>query len=295
MTIGGWELWSLATKALALLATAGVVGGFFSLWLVQRRQFQLPAVLQRYVLVCAVLGLIALPLFLLVQIGGINQSGVSGMFDATITNIVLHSSLGTAVQVRWLGFVLAALAWWLLSVNANAAARQRVGTALAVVAVVLLGVSLALTGHVATLSIIARVLLVLRVLMVFLWIGSLYPLLRLSSALPLPQVATLMQDFGRIAMVIVMLLLLAGVMLALFLLRAPGVLSTPYGHALLLKLALVGVLLLLAAINNLALVPRLETHATLPRLQSSIRREIVVALLIVMITTWLTTMVGPGL
>lgn len=282
----------MLTKALTLLAMAGVVGGFFTMLLTQRRNFALPAALPRYVLLSIALGALMIPLFLLMQVGGINQSGVRGMFDAVIANIVWHSGIGAAAQLRLLGLTLAAPACWLMT--STTAVRRRGGNALTLVSILLIGGSFALTGHVATLSPAVRVLLVLHVLMAFLWIGALYPLLQLSRALPLPPVAILMQDFGRFAVAIVMLLLLAGMFLALMLLRAPGVLSTPYGHTLLLKLAVVCVLLLLAARNNMALVPRLETRATLPLLQNAIRAEMAVALFIVTITTWLTTVTGPG-
>ncbi|HEY0962286.1 MAG TPA: CopD family protein, partial [Pseudomonadales bacterium] len=143
----------------------------------------------------------------------------------------------------------------------------------------------------------AQLALVLHVLAVCLWIGALYPLLQLSRSDDIARIQQLMRRFGEIALGIVAVLLVTGVFLATQLLDAPGeLLGTPYGRVLLLKLFGVYALLMFAAMNKLLLVPRLVSaqSAALRQLQKSIRAEWIVALLVLAVTSWMTSVVGPA-
>ncbi len=292
--LDSWALWSVVVKFIALLAVAGVVGGSFVHLLADRLQFALLAHLRGYLLMSAAVGMLMAPLFFLLQVGGVNQQGFSGMWDASMSALLLDSALGQVMVLRLSGFALVLWAVrWLAATQADAL-RRCAGYLLCAVSALLLCWSFALTGHTATLPVAARMLLVLHVVAVFLWIGALYPLLYLSGSPNISRVLHLMQGFGALALCMVAAIFVAGSYLLTQLLQAPAELvNTSYGLALLLKLAGVGGLLLLAALNKLLLVPRWLVAGAGP-LQRSIRFEMAVALYVVAVTSWLTTVTGPA-
>ncbi|HTR01351.1 MAG TPA: CopD family protein, partial [Candidatus Acidoferrum sp.] len=292
MTNSAWDLWTVACKWLQLLASAGIVGGSFGLLLAQRSGLSLDRQLRSYLQVSALLGAVSVPVLLLLQIGGIEQSGFAGMFDLQMGGILLQSQLGNALRVRELAYVLVLVAAGVALPSSTCSVTRRWSGIVALLsAASLLGTSFALTGHVSELSPVARILLVLHVLAVFAWIGALYPLLMMSRAAEPGQVQRSMRRFGVLAVAIVGILVVTGTCLATQLLPDPLTpWATSYGRILLLKLAGVGLLLLLAATNKLALVPRLQRPGLLRRLQVSITAEMVVALAVLAVTAWLTTL-----
>ncbi len=290
--VGSWDVAIVAAKWLMLLATAGAVGGAFTLALARKLRFTDQRPLHDYLQKCGLTGLLATLLWFLFQIGAVNRDGLGGMFDLPMGAILLQSGLGDAVQLRLLGFtwltlftlrpVLAKLPPW---------PESLVHAGIAVVLIASFGD----TGHVSTLPGGVRIALALHVLAVFLWIGALYPLLLLCRVPDLAQVQDLMRTFGTQALGIVAVLMVSGIYLATQLLQAPAeLLTTPYGRVLLLKLLGVYGVLMFGAMNKLLLVPRLVSSGSALALQKSIRMEWIVALMVLAVTSWLTTITGPA-
>ena len=69
---------------------------------------------------------------------------------------------------------------------------------------------------------------------------------------------------------------------------------TGYGVVLLVKLVLVAAILAVAAINKLVLVPSMLASVSISRLQTSIRVELAIAAAILIVTSYLSTVVGPA-
>lgn len=294
MEVDGWALWSVLIKFLGLLAVAGVVGGSFAYLLADRLRFPMLACLRVYLLICASLGLVMVPLYFLLQVGGINHNGLSGMLDTQVAALLMRSELGEVMALRMLAFALIPASVRLVAAAEPGTIRQQAGYLLLAMATLLLAGSFAFTGHIATQPIAAKMLLMLHVLAVCMWIGALYPLLQLSRTPELAKVLKLMRGFGALALCFVPALVLAGVYLLTQVLQVPQELvSTSYGLAFLLKLAGVCCLLLLAALNKLVLVPRLMV-AGVTALQRSIQVEIAVALFVLAVTSWATTATAPA-
>lgn len=298
MTANVWELTGAAAKLFSLLGMAGVSGGGFSLWLAHRLGFARQPELLTYLLSGALAGLLATLLFFLLQVGAINRNGIAGMLDPTMIAIFAQSSLGSATFWRMAGFCAALPAWYLLQSYHNTSADQqyflKAGFAILSAAVACTAISFAISGHTSTLEPYARIVIVLHVLAVFLWTGSLYPLLKLGDEPDVARVQRLMHVFGTSAMLIVAVVIGAGVFLLTRLLHSfRELLTTPYGLALLCKLSGVCVLLALAALNKLLLVPRLVSSAAVARLQASIRMELGMAFVVLVATVYLTTATGP--
>jgi copper transport protein len=155
--------------------------------------------------------------------------------------------------------------------------------ALAIIALVGVGLSLAMTGHAATAppEALTRPAIFLHGLGVTIWIGALAPLVALVSK---PTTATLpvVNRFSRIAALAVGVLALTGLALAIVQLEKPvALVETRYGLILSIKLALVTGLLALAALNRFRLTPALaRDESGTPALKRSILLEGAIALAI---------------
>ncbi|OKO84116.1 copper-binding protein [Bradyrhizobium sp. NAS80.1] len=175
--------------------------------------------------------------------------------------------------------LLVAIAAMLLALLALRSAWH--ARALAIIALVGVGLSLAMTGHAATAppELLTRPAIFFHGLCVAFWIGALAPLAALvskSTAAALPVV----NRFSRIAMTAVGVLALTGLVLAVVQLEKPSALTeTRYGLLLSIKLTLVIVLLALAALNRFRLTPALaRDEKAAPALRRSILLECATAL-----------------
>ncbi|MGX0963005.1 copper transport protein [Bradyrhizobium japonicum] len=162
--------------------------------------------------------------------------------------------------------------------------------ALAIIALVGVGLSLGMTGHAATAppEALTRPAIFLHGLGVTIWIGALAPLVALVSK---PTTATLpvVNRFSRIAALAVGVLALTGLALAIVQLEKPvALVETRYGLILSIKLALVTGLLALATLNRFRLTPALaRDESGTPALKRSILLEGAIALAILaVVASW---------
>ncbi len=297
---GPWELAIVLAKVLSYAGLASLTGGFLIFWLCSasigtRRH------LLHFMLLACVVGSLAVVLFFLLQVGVVNQNGIAGMFDSFMAGLVLQSPIGYGSGLKLAGFLVAALALWLArpTLLAHEGSMQfaiapialRVGAPLAIV---LFAASFAVLGHVASLGALARVAIAMHIGAMGLWIGALYPLYTLCRRESAATLKPLLHTFGQIGWVLTGSLLVAGSYLLTQLLAAPyDLISTPYGVLLVGKLLLVICLLGLAALNKFRLVPALANAGT-GALQRSIRGELLLAVLILLLTASLTTFTGPA-
>lgn len=294
-----WSIASIVAKTGSLLALAGVSGGSYIFVLAARAGISSKqSVLLRYLLYCAVLGMASSLLFFIFQVGAFNESGLGGMFDPVMGSILGKSKIGMAAMLRCGGFLFATLlALWLWPLFKSIGQTPGPVTQLLMLPpLAALFYSFSLTGHISTLPALLQILLIFHVLAVFLWTGSLYPLLSLSSDTDRQKVQALMELFGKLAIALVAVLLACGIYMLTELLGSPlELVSSAYGRAMLVKLLLVITLLGLGAINKLWLVPGLQSSTGLAALQKSIRIEMCLALLVIAVTAVLTSVLGPAM
>jgi copper resistance protein D len=295
-----WEFASLLCKFLLYVGIACVAGGGLSLWLYSdgsRRSLQLNL---RYILVGAVFGFQGVLANFFIQVGLVNDSGPGGMFDWSMASILLDTAVGDSTVWRLAGFVivLGACPRFISYINHRSRPPELkfylAVTSSMVLAALILAYSFSQVGHVSVLSTPARIAVVIHVFAVALWLGALYPLLRLTAVDDRQLLQLTMRRFGDHALVIVLLLLIAGAVMLWEVLSSPRELfSTAYGQLLSLKLVLVASILGIAGVNKFLLVPCLSDTEGALRLRRSIRIEMVVATLILLATTYLSTIVGP--
>lgn len=293
-----WDLASLVTKVLSLIGIAGVVGGTFSLYLANLLTFFARKHVVKYILLSASVGFLATALFFLIQIGAINQSGFSGVFDLLMFRILVDSSLGYSTGLKLIAFALSAVCAFLflrLGKNSGTVLFNTVLYGLLIIAIVGLDISFLLTGHVSNLGLLAHAAIGLHVLAVFLWIGSLWPLFSFchDAARDPAVLEVVMTRFGKIALGIVAVLIATGLgFLSLLLESWSEFITTPYGRGILVKLLLVSALLGLAAINKTRLVPKLAGINGIAYLARSIKLEMILATIILITTSYVTLIIG---
>jgi putative copper export protein len=312
LNVGIWDVAAVLVKAALYAATLGTAGGVFFLASSRsllRRADRLAIARPLRMLVAVAIAASAARLLLT---AASMAEDAAGMLDARLLAMVWHGGEGRAAAMRALGLLLAipglalpaaaaapATAPALAAAPAHAGRGYRtvIADAIAIVGAAVAATSFAWVGHGHAAAQAATPLLVgVHVLAVAFWFGALGPLLILARRREPRVLGAVAARFGRIAMVGVGALLAAGVVVLGMLLGSLSELWTSaYGRIACAKIALVACLLALAAWNKLRLVPRIVAGDPLAvqSLRRSVRAEMLVAGLILLITAALTTLAGP--
>ncbi|MBE47686.1 MAG: CopD family protein [Gammaproteobacteria bacterium] len=293
-----WELTSLVCKLLLYFGAASIAGGSLCLWLYNNGKRQFFEKVISYIMLGAFLGFLGTLVNYFVQVGLINARGLTGMFDWDMASLLLETQLGEVTYMRLTGFILAfisSLIFFRKAVRLPQQSFYRLLLGVQGIAFLFVAFSFTKAGHVSVLTGIARTAVVFHLYAFSAWIGSLFPLLLLTNSTELNLLKKLMQQFGDNALGIVIILAGMGALMLLELLDNPAELyTTPYGWVFLLKLFLVLVTLSVAVINKLVLVPAIVNNASALRLRRSIRVEMVAITLVLIATSYLSTIVGPA-
>ncbi|MGH1356754.1 MAG: CopD family protein [Thalassovita sp.] len=216
--------------------------------------------------------------------GAALTGGADGMVDPEMLGLLWQTPVGGVLIFRVAGAALIILGVFI----------PLVGQWIALAGGILALWSFARIGHVPELEQTGvRFLLLLHLLGIAFWVGVLGPLRTLSQRPEhLKNAATLGHRFGQSASLIVPMLVVVGFMMAWFLLGDLNALvSTAYGHTLLIKLVLVGAILMLAAANKLRFVPAMQSgdEKAARHLVRSIEIETAVILVVLTATATLTS------
>ena len=298
--LSGWDIASLVFKIFWYLGVFASVGGTLSIWLFADSSRRALNWSLAYSLTGALLGFHAVILYFLMQVGAANNAGLVGILDWSMISLYLDLEVGESSLLRMAGFLqlvlgqIGVMAYLSRLIRPPSQGFFRLFFRLNAAALLVLLLSFQATGHVAPLSLSLRVALVLHVMAVALWLGSLVPLLRATRVYNLEQAQLLLSRFSSRATLMVAVLLIAAFYLLLNLLVAPrDLFESAYGISLLIKILLVCGLLALAALNRWWLVPQLTDSSALLRIRRSILTEIVIALLVLVVTAILSTVIGP--
>ena len=223
-----------------------------------------------------------------------NMSGdLAGMADPVLIALVFETPAGAAALMAVAGFLLILIAetvvkdpWHPLRIT---------GPGLVIL-------SMLLAGHVTTGGIATGLLLAIHLAGLGFWMGALLPLRAICRD---PEtyggrasLADLADLFGRRAMWIVPVLLIAGILYSAILLGSVAALATTsYGLVLVAKISFVGGVIGLAAFNKFRLVPAVRAGSpdALAGLARSIGWEIAGVIVILLATSLMTTsLLLPG-
>jgi copper resistance protein D len=308
-----WELASVLSKTLIYIGMLAVVGGMLVLWMNRQHQFTVQMIARVYLLPAALTGLLATCLFFLIQIGSVNQSGITGMFDPLIGSILAETEIGSALRWRLVGFMLVLFALLPLHLPGfpfQYLVARRFSLLMTLTAVFCFAVAVASQGHASAMGLVAEGLAAVHLLAVASWAGALYPLYLLVSRHPDAgveaadeHVATVLERFGIYAWLMLGLMLLTGV--SLICLLTDGIFTLTanlHGQLLLIKILLVAGMMTLGALHKFRWVPRLrvpsrsdgDKRAVRLVLARSMRFEMLLALMVLLLTAALTSVTGPG-
>lgn len=241
-------------------------------------------VVKRVTIACAILVPFLLMLRIATRSARISGSGLDGMLDQVMLQIVWESPLGTFAVLQILGAFLVFIA---IRLKGFLYIGGLIGS-------LCLASSFAAIGHsLGEPRLILAPLIVIHILFVGFWFASLAPLYRVSMT---SGGVVILHRFGVVASLAVPALAVVGLIFASNMLGSwHSLVTTDYGVTLLAKLILVTALLGLAAINKLKLVPEmaLSTASAGQGLRRSILLEAGIMCAILCVTAALTSVTTP--
>ena len=290
-----WDYSNIVSKCLMYMGIAAAIGGPFVAVLIN------PLVNKKsifnYIVISSVLGFIAVILHFFIQVGDFSETGLSGMFDTDMVRFLWQSPVGDSVLWRLLAFTVLGAALFFGNLNAmyeTFRLKHAIFIFLYVAATFSFAYSFTFIGHSAGIGTVAKWLLGFHAFTMAWWIGALYPLWLSCKFLPPPTLYKLMCLWGQIAMFMVGLLIVCGIGLLFLLITNPlELFTTRYGQIMLLKFIFVVTILLIAAYHKFHLVEEVQEEACSHKLQKSIRNEMLIAVVILVITATLSCVLGP--
>ena len=288
MELSGWDAAAVCAKAITYAATLGAAGAVFFLaygggLLQELLRSRIRRLIGRLLLAAALASCAR------VLLSGAGMSGeFAGMFDSGFLRMILGAGEGRATGMRMAGLALAALA---LPSNPRFRALALLGAATASISFAGVGHARGLLPNTAPL-----LLLCMHLLCGAFWLGALGPLLIAARDGSAREAALLASRFGKLALGVVALLLAAGAGVLWALIGdAAQFWSSDYGRMMAVKLLIVAALLSIAAVNKLYLTPKLlsgDAKAVI-QFRRSVKTEMAVGALILLITAAFTTIAGP--
>lgn len=234
------------------------------------------------------------------QVGQVNDKGLIGMFDLSMSQMLLDTQLGDVTFYRLLGFGLAFVVSMFVFLRIGRLKEppkpifyRRLFT---IYCFSLMGLALSfrLMGHVSVLSTVSQLAIAVHVLAFGYWIGILFPLYVLAGVRDTDFVQLKLQRFGKHAILLLLLLIAAGGLLLWELLGSwTEFFDTAYGQSIVIKLLLVLLIMAIAAFNKLRLVPKLNSPQGAQDFRRSVVIEGAVALSILLVTAYFSTVIGP--
>lgn len=291
MDIGLWALLTLLGRFILYACVASAIGGVFSSVLLARHR-EVAQAITRYTGYGCIAGIVVAMYSLFIQVGAMVDRGLAGIVDTNMMSVMLKTSVGNALLFELIGFVLIGVcARW--SLRRALRPRHIPSLLISILGCLFLIASFSQVGHFAEAAWTGKVAISFHILAMSLWIGSLYPLWVVSRTTDVPAIQLSMETFGRLASVIVGVLVACGIIMGILLVKDfHTLIATGYGQGLLLKGLLVGALLLLAASNKWLTVPHLHREGVGRRLSRAIVLEMALAACIFLITGVITSVIG---
>lgn len=289
-------LWLYATwliKVFLYFGSIFVIGGAFCYFLLGR-YIDINRTILKYITLGAGLGSFSSVFGFFILIGSFANIGLSGMWDINYINILINTATGHVYIIRAVSF-LALLLFMLFKLNRGTTQVSKIEGTIFVILLMPIIISFSQLGHITQLTLFAQFLLSIHVLVMSLWMGSLYPLWKTSQLLNGIPLEERMHLFGRIAAFIVGILVVSGLSVALLLIKDIETLFyTSYGQGFMIKILFVLSILVLAAFNKWYFTPRLQEPKFAKKLGYAILFEMLLGLSVLLTTGYITTVVGIG-
>ncbi len=251
---------------------------------------------RRGIIISAIVASFGVVLWFFFNAGAMAEEGFFGMFDPLMLDILWTSTIGEAATLRvaaMLGLVFLQILLYRLGADERTNTTGIITNMLAGACFIVVAYSFTVTGHVTQLSWVGQSLVIIHVLIMAWWLGSLLPLRKACFAMDDDSLQILMKNFGVQASMLVPLIIAAGIGLAYLLVGSiDALIGSDYGQVLLIKLASVVTIIVVATRNKLRLVPALTSANGKEALARSIRVEMGLALAILTLCAVLTSIVS---
>ena len=294
MALTSWEIAQLLTRWMLYFGVSSVVGGLFAFHLLRHHPALLLCI-KAYIKVGVLVGSAATVMYFFILVGAAMEEGLWSMFDPEMVSIYWDSAAGSIVMVNLSGYVIVALALILLGQarSENVWPYSSLSLLVASFGIASLVYSFSLSGHSMSQAWYYQVIFFIHILIAAWWLGLLFPLWLAVRHATVEESNIVLENFGKLAVITVSILLLCGVWMSYELTGWQGLLSSDYGFWLMVKLGLVAVILAMAAYHKLHLVPLILDRGNTSVIQKSILTEKIVASSILAVTAVFTTFVGP--
>ena len=230
----------------------------------------------------ASLGVVA-SLSIFLSVAGNMGGDFMSALDMIMLQLAFESKAGLASLITLAGFVI---------LKITSKSSSQLGLVASLVGSLLVLSSFVAIGHSTKEGILTQSLLLIHLVGVAYWLGSLMPFRWMCQSGGEERLYIIAHRFGVLALGYVGALVISGLAFAYILLGSfSALINTTYGNVLLTKLATVSLILSLGALNKFRLVPLLIKNEVIgtKRLRSSVHFELGLALLILVFSSLLTT------
>ena len=280
------DIWSFVNPFLRVLlyfASFGAVGTIlFVLHFGKYQSFRGVRYCRSLVKTSAIMGVLVSIVGFLSLAGNMGGDIVS-VFDPIMLQLALESKASLALLTALPGFVILVI---------TGKGESRLTAVTSVFGVVLILLSFLLIGHATKDDLVTQSLLLIHLVGIAFWLGSLLPFRWMCLAGDNENLHFIAHRFGMLAMGYIGVLVIAGLAFAYKLLGSfSALIDTSYGNVLAVKLIAVLFILLLGALNKFRVVPLLidNQDVGVKRLQSFVNFELALALLILIFSSILST------
>lgn len=293
MVITSWEIAQLIMRILHYVGVASVVGGLFSFYLLNQCAF-LHRVIKKYIVIGTLLGGGASLAYFLVLVGGVMES-IASIFDADMLAIFWYSAAGDILVLNLFGYGLILLSMTIIGFKNSGEISYLTysGLILALLGGASILYSFNLTGHSVEQGGFYKLVFSIHIFIAAWWLGQLFPLWLVAKHTDYQTSYRILDEFGKWASVGVAVLILCGLWMSYVLTGWQVIWSSDYLAWLLIKVALVVMILALAGYHKVYLVPAILTFHSARTIQRSILVEKFLAALILLVTAYLTSFLGP--
>lgn len=283
MVLEFWSILLISIKTIIYASSFTAMGGAVFLLIFDAKKNNTATYSKKMINVAGFVAIFSSLLFLPIQIGFIMDDGISGMMDFELMQIFLDGNIGYSLYLRVFGLIA-------LLLGTNFFANSKL---LLLIPIVAIATSFSLVGHATgEYQIITSGLIIVHLIAVSFWVGALLPLYLSAER---PYAGEVLERFGKIASLIVPLLIAAGVVFAIVIIGSFSALfNSTYGYTFIFKIVIVGFLLGLATLNKILFVPQiiLGNPKAVIGLKRTIIIESIAFVVIFIATATLTTSVN---
>ena len=289
-----WGIIQYITRIGLYVTLSGVVGGIGSFYFISLYAPSYKDFFRRYIGGSACIGALLSILYFWTQIGGSVNEGWLGSFNKDIALLLYESPIGDFFKYGLLGYfsILFSVLFGTYFSYLKGFIFSGIKLVLKLLGVIFLLNSYVSIGHSVSEPWYVGAALWVHVAVAAWWIGSLLPLWWIMRSSELIETKKVLEYFGQIASVPVVILIFCGIVMTYVYLGFGKIWFEGYGKILFLKVVLVIALLALALHHKIHRVPNLITPDSLKGMKRSVLLEAALMVIVISLTSYISTFIS---